>query len=398
MLQKSPFFDFLNRREGMDFESFHSASTEDIDFIEWNGFLLPNHYGDAAAEYTAIRENCALFDVSPLRKYRITEAESGTFLDRLLTRPVSQAPAMRGIYVVFCNPDGSLRDDAILHKYSDDDYLLLPSDMDHSACFQELQEQLGIHQLTITDCTHDWTGFALQGPLSARVMHHMGFTGIEQLTPFEIKDFPLGESIIRIARMGFTADLGYECWLQRDFRDEVEQRIIHARDLLGLAIPGYGLTALEACRLEGGFIVAGWDCSTEADPQPGLERSPYELGLGWLVNLDAADFIGRAALIEQQVKGHIFTITSFEIDVSTKPEDGAELYVIEDGVQQRVGSINCSAWSATLGKMIGNASIQSQYASIKTALTVMNGDTLEVRFSPPPLLKFKQSRQVPAPL
>ena len=66
---------------------------------------------------------------------------------------------------------------------------------------------------------------------------------------------------------------------------------------MDIALPGYGLSALQACRLEGACIVAGWDCSTEVDPQPGFERSPFELGLGWLVNLEAGDFIGRDAFL-----------------------------------------------------------------------------------------------------
>jgi len=81
MLKKSPFYDFLNRREDTDFHQYPANSVEDADFIDWNSFLLPNDYGDAVAEYRAIRESCAMFDVSTLRKYRITGVGSGAFLD-----------------------------------------------------------------------------------------------------------------------------------------------------------------------------------------------------------------------------------------------------------------------------------------------------------------------------
>lgn len=397
VLRKSPFFDFLNRRED-DFQSFLSRFVEDRDYIEWNGFLLPNDYGDAAVEYRAIREACAMFDVSPLRKYRITGPESGAFLDRLVTRPVSQAPGMRGIYVVFCNEDGSLKDDAILHKIGDEDYLLLPSDLDHSAYFAELQQRFSIHDLNIEDCTHSLTAFALQGPMSAAVMSHMGFAGIEHLAPFVIRDFSLDGCMVRVARMGFTADLGYECWLQPESKTVIEQRIRAARESLGIAIPGYGLTALDACRLEGGFIVAGWDCSTEADPQPGFERSPCELGLGWLVDLDAADFVGKDALVEQQQRGQRYSIASFMINDPRKPVDGAELYVEENGQNQRVGSINCSAWSETLGCMIGNASLESRFSNLDKAMALIDGGTVEVKLAKPPLLTLEHARQVPAGL
>jgi aminomethyltransferase len=398
MLKKSPFFDFLNRREEMDFSRHLATFVEDTDYIEWNGYLLPNDYGDAGMEYDAIRKSCAIFDVSPLRKYRITGAGCGEFLDRLLTRPASRAPSMRGIYVVFCNEDGSLKDDAILHKYSDDDYLLLPSDIDHSAYFRDLLNQLEIHDLTITDCTHSWVGFALQGPLSAAAMSRMGFDRIEQLEPFEIRDFTLDGGVVRLARMGFTADLGYECWFRPEQRSAIEKRIQSTRDSIGLAIPGYGLTALQACRLEGGFIVAGWDCSTEADPQPGFERTPYELGLGWLVDLQSASFVGREALLKQQSRGKQFTIRSFEMNTPRGPKDGATLYALVDSRKQAIGSVNCSAWSETLGSMIGNASIKDRYGKLESAWTEVDGENVTATLSNPPLLKFERARQVPAQL
>ena len=95
MLKKSIFFDFLNRRAGTNFESFMAGSTEDEHYINWNEFVLPHDYGNAEAEYTAIRNSCAVFDVSPIRKIRVAGADAGAFLDRLLTRPVSGLPTMR---------------------------------------------------------------------------------------------------------------------------------------------------------------------------------------------------------------------------------------------------------------------------------------------------------------
>jgi aminomethyltransferase len=397
-LKKSPFFDHLNRRHNVDFNEYLSSSIEDEHYINWNQYVLPGDYGDAESEYFAIRNSCAIFDVSPLRKYRIQGVGSGEFLDRLLTRPVTGAPFMRGIYVVFCNNDGSLKDDAILHKYTADDYLLMPSDIDHSAYFDALRQRLGINNVSIVDCTEKLIGIALQGPLSATVLHHMGFEGIEQLEPFEISDYPLPDGSIRIVRMGFTADLGYECWISPGLGNAVAQKIQAVRQLMEIAIPGYGLTALETCRLEGGFIVAGWDCATEADPDPGFERSPFELGLGWLVNLDAADFEGRDALRSQKQSGWKYSLRSFEIDDARKPANRAQLYTRVDGRDTSVGLINCSSWSWGLGRHIGNASIEHPYTGLEEVWTVVESEKLTVKLSRGPLRRFERSRQVPAPI
>jgi len=202
---------------------------------------------------------------------------------------------------------------------------------------------------------------------------------------------------MRISRVGFTADLGYECWLKPSLADAFTTSIQSARERLDIPIPGYGLAALEACRLEGGFIVAGWDCSTELEPAPGFERSPFELGLGWLVNLEANDFVGRSALRQQKENGCRYTLRSFETAENRKPGDGAELY-LDPEAKTIVGTVNCSSWSWGMSRMIGNASVESSYADLEQAWLVLNGKPQAVSLSSGPLLSLERRNQVPAPL
>ncbi len=397
MLRKSVFFDFLNRHDDADFEQFMANAIEDEHYINWNQFVLPHDYGDAEREYSAIRKSCAMFDVSPIRKIRVSGTGAGDFFDHLLTRPVSELPAMRAMYTVFCNEDGSLKDDAILYKFADDDYLLMPSDVDHSPYFVTVCQKFDLNDVAFTECTDSWAGMAIQGPRSASVLQNMGFDGIEQMRPFEVRDYELTGVTIRISRMGFTADLGYECWLEPGLVDAFMQRIETARSSIGIELPGYGLSALQACRLEGGFIVAGWDFATELDPKPGFERSPYELGLGWLVNLDATDFVGRDTLAEQKKNGHRFTLRSFEIDNNNPPDDGAKLYAgVNDDTL--VGSVNCSGWSWGMNRTIGNASIESEHAALGHAWIELGGKRLQVLLSRGPLITLERRIEVPASL
>jgi glycine cleavage system T protein (aminomethyltransferase) len=398
MLRKSTFFDFLNRRDETDFESFMADSIEDEHYINWNQFVLPHDYGDAELEYHAIRNSCAIFDVSPIRKIRVRGADAGAFFDRLLTRPVSDLSAMRATYTVFCNEDGTLKDDAILYKYADDYYLLMPSDVDHSPYFESVCHRLKLGDVSFTECTDSWSGLAMQGPRSASVLQNIGFDEIDLLRPYEVRDYELTGATVRVSRMGFTADLGYECWFEPGLADTFMQSIESAKSSMGIALPGYGLDALQACRLEGGFIVAGWDFATELEPQPGFERSPYEVGLGWLVNLDAADFIGRDALLSQKNDGHRYTLRSFEIDENIQPDDGTEIYASMDDQDVSIGSVNCSCWSWGLDKMIGNASIKSEHAKVEDAWVLLNGKRCDLKLSRGPHITLKRRNQVPAPL
>jgi len=395
MLKKSRFFDFLNRREDRDFDAYLRDHKKDEDYIDWHRFVLPNDYGDAELEYRAIRSSCAMFDVSPIRKYRITGGGAGAFLDCLLTRPVSSSASMRGIYTAFCNLDGSLKDDAILYKFADDDYLMMLSDIDHSPYFESVCRQCSIENVSFTECTDGWYGVAVQGPLSAVVLQEMGFDSVDQLRPFEVREYEFGGGAICVARMGFTADLGYECWLAPPLASALIEWLETVRSSLHMDLPGYGLAALQACRLEGGFIVAGWDCSTEIDPQPGFERSPYELGLGWLVDLNGSDFVGKDALIEQNKNGAAYSLRYFSVDGDAQPPDGTEIYATDS--DDVIGSVNCSNWSWGLQQTIGNASIKSEYRDQERGRVSIDGRTAELRLNRKPLLELQRRNQVPAP-
>ena len=388
----------MSRHDEANFESFIAHSKEDEHYINWNEFALAHDYGDAEFEYHAIRNRCAVFDVSPIRKIRVQGSDAGAFFDHLLTRPVSGLSAMRATYAVFCNDNGSLKDDAILYKFDEDDYLLMPSDIDHSPYFESLSGQIELHNVSFTECTDSWLGLAVQGPLSATALHSMGFDGIEQIRPFEVRDYAIDGNAFTISRLGFTADLGYECWFGPELIDTVTERICAAKSDLNIAMPGYGLSALQACRLEGGFIVAGWDCSTELDPIPDFERSPYELGLGWLVNLDAAPFVGRDALALQKKNGHRFSLRSFQMDLNCAPLDGAMLFESVDARHEPIGAIACSNWSWGMNRTIGNASIKSEFANISEAWLYLAGDYVRMTLSRGPLISLERRNEYPAPI
>ena len=138
-LDSSPFFELLNRQSPEERARLYTTEQFEETYIDWNGMLLPMHQGDAEAEYLAIRQTCGAFDVSPLRQLRFIGPDAAALLDHTLTRPASSLAPGKGTYVVFCEADGTLRDDALLHRVADDEFLLMPSDMDHRPWFADHQ-------------------------------------------------------------------------------------------------------------------------------------------------------------------------------------------------------------------------------------------------------------------
>jgi aminomethyltransferase len=396
-MKKSMFFDFLNRYADNDYESFLAKSEEDVDYIDWNGYCLTMAYSDAAAEYHAVRTGCALFDASPVKKYRFSGADAGAFLDAVSTRRLSRQKSMRVSYAIFCNEDGMLLDDGLLYKFSDGNYLLMVSEIDHDEHFAKVSHRFD--DLKIDEITPALSGLAFQGPKSCEILNTIGFSSIENLKPFEIKKFAFGSGNITVGRVGFTADLGYELWFEPELNRDVEQAIRKAEVTQSIKIDGYGLKALNALRLEGGFIVPGWD-TAQAFEDNEYERTPTELGISWTVDLGRKDdFIGKAALLKEKERGPRFKTTGITIDQECDVAEGMKVYTVIDGKVLQAGTWPSVAWSYGLKCWLGIASIQSDFFRNDLTYHVQIGEEQIVcRLTKLPFVKFDRYRQVPAPV
>lgn len=393
-IKKSVLSDLVARHSNFDFDE-HMATMAREDFDVWNGFCLPMHYSDAGLEYKTLRSSCAIFDASPMKKYRIKGQDAGKFLDRILTAPVSQVPSMKAAYGLICDEDGYLMDDGIVNKLADDDYQLLITEQDLDEHFSKYND---FGDLTIVDETALSAGLAFQGPKSCEVLLQFGFEGVEQLAPFELKYFNLSGHQILVGRLGFTGDLGYELWFNPEAIQVIAQAVDDAENALDIKILGYGLTVVNICRLEAGMIVPGWDTSgTFEDLQD--ERTPFELTLGWNVKLaNDTDFVGKKALTKLKTQGPRFKMKGIKISQSCALEDGQELFANIDGVTFKIGKLPSIVWHENENYWLGFASIISDCASIKDIFVVCNETTKSIKgeICKIPFIDLAQRNQVPA--
>ena len=394
--KKSVFYDFLARYSGTDFETYMAVSEPDRDYLNWNGYTLPYVFTDEEQEYSAVREGCALFDATPANKYRISGSDAGALLDYMTTRTMSALPPMRATYAIWCNPDGMLNDDAMLFKRADDDYLLMAAEVDHLDYLTELSERFtDVH---VVDESEVWAGLAVQGARSCAVLVAVGFDGLQDLPPYGIRYFDLAGGTVMVARVGFTGDLGYEIWFDRGLVPAVTKALEAAQKALGIRIAGYGLTTIQLCRMESGMIVPGWD-TAQTFEDPAAERSPFELGLGWNVDLEReGDFVGKQALTAELERGSRFALKGFEIDSDCELLDGADVFADLGGERVKVGTLPSVSWSHPRAGWIGLASLLSGYREVSDAFVVVDDERVPCRIVGLPFVQIPARRMVPAPL
>jgi aminomethyltransferase len=125
-------------------------------------------------------------------------------------------------------------------------------------------------------------------------------------------------------------------------------------------IRAIGSQALNIARLEAGFLSPHVDfVSAEHTIRTGRDRSPLELGLGWLVDFGKGHFNGRRALLAEQQRGPRRQLVGLDIE-GNKPAHNALLYADAKG-NREIGSISSAAWSPTCKRNIALAMVDTPH-------------------------------------
>ena len=378
---------------------FHSrveAMYDMNDWGNWMGYTTPNAYFDVELEYFAIRSTTGVFDLSPMNKYRITGPDAEAYLNRMVTRNVSKLGINRVGYAVWCNDAGQVMDDGTIFRLGEQDFRL--------CSYQRADDWLAWCTLgfdvTITNESEDLAGLAVQGPTSCTILTLLGCTGLDQLKPFGIAHFTFEGAPMMVSRTGFTGDLGYEVWVAPAQAEALwDQLFEHGREYLIKPIGSY---ALDMARIEAGFIQAHVDfVPAEEVVRNGRTRSPFELGLEWLVDFSKPLFNGRSALLAEKAKGSRYRFAMLDIE-GNKP---AEHSFIMKG-DKVVGTVTSAAWCPTVKSNIAYAQLEMPHGAVGDELVAEIYYQRELHWTrmlapcrviDGPLFNPKRRRQTPAP-
>jgi len=328
------------------------------DWYDWAGFKAPMSFWDEELEYFAIRSQAAVFDISPMVKYRIEGPGAEAFLNRLTLRDVAKLKPGRVHYTAWCDDDGHVLDDGTLFRLLATRFRL---------CCQErhlpwLLDSAPGFNVAIVEETDEVAALALQGPTSFAVLKSLGLAGIEKLKPFDLADFALGGIIVTISRTGFTGDLGYELFVPAADALELWDRLFEAGRLAGIRAIGYA--ALNRARIEAGLIVANADFVTaEHAIRQDRVRMPDEIGLGFMIDLKKGHFNGRRAIAASRTAGgpkHILVGLEVEGNVP------AEHAIVYHRKTREVGLVSAAIWSPTAKRNIALASLTRPWGDTVT--------------------------------
>lgn len=331
---------------------------------EWKGYSTADALYCEDMEYFAIRNATAVFDLTPMTKYRISGPDSLDYLNRLVTRDMRKVRSGRVAYAVWCDDQGQVIDDGTIFHLREGEYRLCSQER-HLAWLQAAAIGFDVSVVHETD---NIAALAVQGPTSFSVLDRMGFDGLDALKPFDLMHSMFEGSEIMLSRTGFTGDLGYELWVDPAQAGALWDALFAAGQLHG--IRAIGTHALEAARVEAGFLAA-YEEFLPADEtvRTGRSRSPLELGLSWLVDFKKPNFNGRRALAEEKRNGSNWRLVKLDIE-GNKPAHNAYVYAKEKRNKSEIGFITSAMWSPVCKQNIALGTVRAEYGK--------PGDTLWV--------------------
>jgi aminomethyltransferase len=232
----------------------------------------------------------------------------------------------------------------------------------------------------IEDISEQTAALALQGPTSGNLLKTVAEADIANLKYFRMTSGKIAGVSVDISRTGYTGDLGYEIWMPWNDAVKVWDAVVEKGKAFDLHAAG--MLALDVARIEAGLLLIEVDyTSSKKALIPSQAFSPYELGFAKMVHLDKENFIGRAALAEDNRRGVPRQLVGLEVHwtevenlydkfglAPQAPSQASRVPVPVYVGDKHVGKATSTTWSPLLKKMIALASVDNDQARLGNKL------------------------------
>ena len=332
-VRKSPFFDDTVRA------GLTSVSC-------YNHMWLPMSYGDPDEEYRRLTESVAMWDVAAQRHLMVRGPDADALVQYVTTVDISRVDVHRGTYAPIVDHDGTLLNDPILLHFEEDEWRFSVADADIGLWIKAISNERGL------DCEVrelDTATLAVQGPRAEQVMRGLG-VDVDGMDDLAMRAAEIAGVAVVVSRSGWSTQGGYELFLDDPrHASRLWARVEAAGRDLGIG-PG---APNPSERIENVLLSYGTDT--------GYHANPIELGLGEVIDLDGADFIGRDALLAIRADGPARRLTGVviagsRVDTLSHPVPmscGADI----------LGELRSAAWSPRFGTNLGLALLGSDVES-----------------------------------
>src|SRR5215470_18956112 len=295
--------------------------------VPFGGWEMPVQYAGILAEHKAVREDVGVFDVSHMGEVVFRGPGARAAVQKLVTNDVAKLVDGKAMYTVMCYADGGIVDDCIVYRRGAEDLIIVVNASNIDKDFAWMSENTGAAE----NESDAWGLLAVQGPHAVALVSRLAEKDLVVVPSFGLAYARIAGVEVMVARTGYTGEDGFEIFVPAAATVAVWNAV------LGAGAKPCGLGARDTLRLEARLALYGNDIDQTT--------TPLEAGLGWVVKLEAADFIGHDALAKQKAEGIPRKLIGFKLAGRGVARHD---YPILDGAGQPVGKVTSGAPAPTL--------------------------------------------------
>ncbi len=309
-------------------------------FIEQSGWQIPAHYGDASREYSAVRKNVGIMDLSGRGKIRVTGEDRVKWLQSIISNDILPLAPGQGIHSTLLTHKGKIL--AYFRVYQLGDALMVEDVGNREdTTFATLRKFLLYGtKATMENCGETWGALLISGPKAFDVIRSAFGTDLSSLTMLSFERLEIDGSPALLIRSEETGETDIEILLPSQGLQAAWERLWTAGEAIGLQ--RFGAETLEVLRVEAGLPKMGQDLSEEiVPPEANLEGKSFSLSKGCYPGQEVVARMDTYGSVRRRLVG----LTLAEAIV---PSSGAKLY----SGDREVGWVSSAVLSPTLGKVI----------------------------------------------
>ena len=305
--------------------------------LNFHGWEMPLHYSSGIIdEHLNTRTNVSLFDVSHMGRFEVKGTDAYECLQTLVTNDLSKLDNNMALYSPICYENGGIIDDLIIYMFNREKFLIVVNASNREKDLEWIIKHLKSATI-VEDITDKIALLALQGPLAQSILEKavIVYLNLNQLKPFNFIITNIFGIECIISRTGYTGEDGFELFFDSS-KIEIWDKIIQLGSTINIKPAGLG--ARDTLRLEAGLMLYGNDMDENT--------TPLEVPLKWTVKFEKNEFIGKKALINQQINKKL---VGFEVLEKRVARHGNEVLMNS----KKIGFVTSGTFSPILKKSIG---------------------------------------------
>ncbi len=350
--------------------------------VDFGGWDMPVEYAGIVAEHMAVRTGVGMFDVSHMGDIQLRGPQSLDAVQQFSMNDASKLQVGQAQYSAMLTPEGTFVDDIIVHKLSDNDYLIVINAGTREKDYEWIRRQAQPFKCHVSNYSDLYTQLAIQGPRAADVLQKLTDLPLAEMKNYWFRWGKVcGLYNTLTARTGYTGEDGFEIYIPSDeaTSTRVWNEVMEAGREFG--IQPCGLGARNTLRLEAAMALYGHEISDTINL--------YEAGLGRYAKLEKGiPFTGSEALRKVVAAGGpARRLVGLEMVDRGIARDGYRLFSAEGAL---LGEVTSGSPAPFLKRNIALGYLPAEYAETAESREVfveIRGTMVKARTTPIPFYK-----------